>query len=497
MGGVPERDQPRRDSGSTRLDEPPGAPPPRRALLWIALVAVALDLAVRSPGVGVGETLLVATASAGVLATSRSPGRQARLLLVAALAFGVWFLVRTSPWLLLPDLAVVLGLVALGVTLHRDRVLDVSFPGAANRALQALAHQVTAPAYVASAARALGPPSSRALRRRLRAVGRGVAIGLPLAVVLALLLASADAVFASLFDIGVDPASAMVHALLLAAGAWLMGGLLRASAEPGAPPLPRPPRLGWVEACAVMVLMDGLFLAFAAAQLVAVSQGGRKVIQTAGLTYAEYARSGFFQLLGVAAITLVTVLGLRAVVDLREARVRRRFVALAEATVALILVVVFVAVRRLGLYADAFGMTMLRLYCTVFAWWIGGVFVLLAALLAGVAHRRSWLPTAAVGVGMAVLLWLNVANPEAIVARHNVRFAAESGRFDPAYVAALSDDAIPALVGALPELSPVQREQVLARLCPRRSAPPGGWLSFNTGRDAALRALESVCPNTT
>jgi hypothetical protein len=321
-------------------------------------------------------------------------------------------------------------------------------------------------------------------------------MGLPLVVVLALLLASADAVFASLFDLGVDPASASAHVLLMAAGAWAMGGFLRASSEPGPPELPRPPRLGWVEACAVLVLMDALFLAFASAQLIALSQGGRKVIETAGLTYAEYARSGFFQLLAVAAITLVSVLGLRAVVDLREPRVRRRFVVLAEGTVALILVVVFVAIRRLGLYADAFGMTMLRLYCTVFARWIGAVFVLLGLLLAGIGRPRSWLPAAAVGVGLVVLLWLDVANPEAVVARHNVRFAAQSGRFDPAYVSNLSDDAIPALVDALPELAVAQREQVLAGLCPRRSVPRGGWLSFNVGRDRALRALDSVCPNT-
>src|SRR6266545_1760080 len=108
-------------------------------------------------------------------------------------------------------------------------------------------------------------------------------------------------------------------------------------------------------------LMNVLFLGFAVAQLVALSEGGRRVIQTAGLTYAEYARTGLFQLLAVAAITLAIVLSLRAALDQTDPRIRRRFAVLAEVTVVLTLVVVFVAVRRLGLYTDAFGLTMLRL----------------------------------------------------------------------------------------------------------------------------------------
>ena len=40
--------------------------------------------------------------------------------------------------------------------------------------------------------------------------------------------------------------------------------------------------------------------------------GDGRVQSTTGLTYAEYARSGFFQLLWAAGITLVVLLGIRA-----------------------------------------------------------------------------------------------------------------------------------------------------------------------------------------
>jgi hypothetical protein len=217
------------------------------------------------------------------------------------------------------------------------------------------------------------------------------------------------------------------------------------------------------------------------------------VIQTAGLTYAEYARRGFFQLLAVAAITLATLLVLRSLVDQEDRGIRRRFALLAEVTVVLTLVIVYVAVRRLGLYANVFGLTMLRLYCTIFANWIGAVFILLGIVLAGVGRSRSWWPSAAVGVGLAGLLWLNVANPEAIVVRHNVAFAAESGRFDPGYISGLSDDAIPAVVAALPELDPAARDVVLAGLCPPGPVRQKGWAAYNVGRRRAFEALARAC----
>jgi len=131
-----------------------------------------------------------------------------------------------------------------------------------------------------------------------------------------------------------------------------------------------------VEATVVVGSLAALFGVFAVAQLVALSSGGRHVIRTAGLTYAEYARSGFFQLLAVAAITLVALLGLRAVADLSAPADRRRFTTLALAVVGLTLVIVVVALRRLGLYQQAFGLTMLRLYSSIFAVWVGLVLVL-------------------------------------------------------------------------------------------------------------------------
>jgi hypothetical protein len=480
-------------SGVPWLNTRVAIPADRRVLIWAGVVAIMTDIAAQAGGMAVAGALLVVMVTAAILTSGRVVGVHATVVVAAAPVFGMWLFLRASPWLLIPDLAVVTGLIALGVSLGRGHLLDLTIPSALARIIHVGAHGAAAPPYVVAAARTLSRAPSERGRARLRGIVRGAMVAAPLLVVLGVLLASADAVFASLFHIEADPASILTHSIAIVGGAWVMAGLLRAASGARIGRLPAGPRLGQTEALVVLGSMNALFLAFAAAQLVALSQGGRRVIETAGLTYAEYARRGFFQLLAVAAITLATLLILRALVRHGDPAATRTFTVFAELTVALALVIVFVSVRRLGLYADVFGLTMLRLYCTIFAYWIGAVFVLLGLVLAGAGRGRSWWPAAAVGVGLAGLLWLNVVNPEAVVVRHNVAFAARTGRFDPAYVSGLSDDAIPALVGSLPNLDPASRRLVLSRLCPPPPIEHRGWAAYNVARDRAFASLRGAC----
>jgi hypothetical protein len=389
-----------------------------------------------------------------------------------------------SPWLLPLDILAVGGLLVLGASLAGGGSLfDLPFPSLAARGVHALAHGLAAPAFVA------GPIEGR----RLAALLRGFALALPLLVVLGLLMASADAVFAGFFRWS-SPETVISHGVLFGVGAWGMAGLLRlASAEPAPPPPRLPYRLGHVEATVVLGSLLGLFAAFAAAQVVAISGGGRHVLQTAGLTYAEYARTGFFQLLAVAGITVVTLIGLRASTELSDGAHRRRFTVLAVTAIALTLVIVVVALRRLDLYQQAYGLTMLRLCSSVAAVWIGLVVVLTGCALVGLGASRAWLPGAAIATALVLLLGLNVVNPEAVVVGHNVDRAARTQKIDPGYLAGLSDDAVPALVGALPRLREPARGQVLAAVCAGSDAPSTGWAAANTSRRRAAEARRRVC----
>jgi hypothetical protein len=286
---------------------------------------------------------------------------------------------------------------------------------------------------------------------------------------------------------------------MLAVGAWGAAGLLRlASAAPFEMPIRRRWPLGPVEATTVLVALVAVFAAFVASQLVAAVGGASYVQRTAGLSYAEYARSGFFQLLGVAAISLAVLLAVRATVDLSDDARRRRFLVLTETAVVLTLVIVAVAVRRLFLYEQAYGLTMLRLCSLLVALWIGAVFVLLGLALTGVRvlGRRNWLAPAAIALALAGLLAVNAANPEAIVVERNVDRFAQAGpdKLDVDYLTdQLTADAVPALVDALPRLRPEDAAHVRQALCSGPITATGGLWAYNAGDDAAIEARLQAC----
>ncbi|MGH9265598.1 MAG: DUF4153 domain-containing protein [Acidimicrobiales bacterium] len=456
-----------------------------RVLVAVGVAAVLTDLAVRSGVAGLAGSLLVVAVVAGVLASGRVASVEAACVVGAAVPFGLCLSLRTSPWLLPLDVLAIAGLLLLGTSLAgAGRLFDLPIPGLAVRALHASVHGLAAPAFVAA-------PLAR---RRPAALLFGTALALPLVVVLGLLLASADAVFAGFFRWWGSPVTVIVHAVLLGVGAWGMAGLLRLSSSqppPAAPDLPY--RLGPVEATVVVGSLAALFTAFAVAQVVAVAGGARHVLETAGLTYAEYARQGFFQLLAVAAITLVALVGLRAVTDLSDPAHRLVFTVLGEVVIGLTLVILVVAMRRLGLYEQAYGLTMLRLFSFAFAVWIGVVLLLAGLALGGVGADRAWFLGAALVAGQALLLGLNVVNPEAVVVRHNVYRATSEQPVDPAYLAELSDDAVPALVTALPLLQEPERATVLAAACRASGSPFDGWAAANTSRRRAMDARRQVC----
>jgi hypothetical protein len=472
-----------------------------RVLAGVAAAAVATDLALRSGVAGLAGALLVAVAAAALLASGRLHTRSALLATAAAPVFGVWLAIRASPWLVPLDVLAAGGLLALGASLARGGSLaDLTIPRVVLRAIHAGVHAVAAPAFVAAPVRAVRGQIGDDRRAELGVrIARGLLLAAPIVILLGVLLASADAVFASFFRVDVDPVTPVRHLAALVAGAWGAAALLRVASvtPPGRLPVLRPP-IGAVEACIVLACLCALFAIFTAAQLVALSEGGRHVLATAGLTYAEYARSGFFQLLAVAVITLGVLLLLRAATGLASPGQRAVFTIAAEVAVALTLVVVVVAVRRLNLYEHAFGLTMLRLYSELFSYWIGAVFLFLGAALAGVGHGRGWFVGAAVAAGLAQLLALNVVNPEAVVARDQLAGTRQVRRTDVGYVARLSEDAIPTVAARLPGLDPVARADLRARLCAAEpdGVPPSrftGWAAWNLGRERAARAITRAC----
>jgi len=313
-------------------------------------------------------------------------------------------------------------------------------------------------------------------------VAATIAVSVALLVVFGSLFASADAAFADLVgkavpDINGGTVARWIFVFLVAAFALGSAAYLRA-APPDLSGLERPgtrrvARLEWAVPLMLLVL---LFALFVAVQLTVLFGGSKHVLDTDGLTYAEYARGGFWQLLIVTGLTLVVLAGAARWAP-RETKTDRVLIrAILGSLAVLTLVVVASATHRMDLYADTYGLTRLRLLVVICELWLGLVFLLI--LIAGIRLTGPWLPRAVVATAVLALIGLSVANPDRLIADHNVTRFEQTGRIDTAYLSDLSADAVP----ALDRLTGKNRDCALTPLATDLEENPDDWRGWNLGR---------------
>ena len=246
--------------------------------------------------------------------------------------------------------------------------------------------------------------------------------------------------------------------------------------------------LGAVEVGVVLGLLDALFFGFVCVQVRYLFGGAAWVAATGGLTYAEYARRGFFELSWATGLALPLLLTLHWLLRADDRTAQRLFRALALAQLALLFVVIASAFTRMRLYQREFGLTELRIYTTAFMVWLALVFVWFAATVLRGARARF--ACGAFVTACFVLSALHFVNPDALIIRTNVAQARQGHTFDAAYATTLSADAVPALVRALPALTQDERclaaRVLLARWSPQAESD---WRSWSMGRSDALRAV--------
>jgi hypothetical protein len=471
----------------------------RGTRLGIALVASALVLGVlgdllfqgKPLGLNVGLwTLAFAIGLTVLMRVSRAPLHQGRRFMLAPLlVFSAMFAWHASPLLVVANLLALAAAVSMGALRNRRARLHAATLSDYGGGLVG--------ACVSTAFGALPLLMSdiswkevvgRTRSEKVTAVARGVALGLPLLIVFGALFVAADAVFKHLMSSAVPSvdATAVERLLIIGVWAWLAGGLLRdllASRDEGEEvPLARERRgVGALEIGVALAFLDLLFLAFVVVQFRYLFGGSTLVQSQAHLTYAEYARHGFFELVAVAGLTLTVLL----LADWALAgRGRRAFRWLAGALLVLLGVVIASALQRMRLYVQHFGLTELRLYATGVILWLAVVSAWFAVTV--LRSRRHAFAVGALVAGFAATLALNVLSPDALIARTNVTRPV----VDVTYLAGLSDDAIPTLVSRISQLPKPQQSELAAALLGRAPADDD-WRSWNHSRARAADALRN------
>lgn len=452
------------------------------ATLWAALATGLLSALLLGEGAAANLLIVAIPAALAAGIAAWKAGRRPRPWPLVWGATGLTLLVvpivRAAEW---PTILAVAGAVGAGsLALHGSR----TWPGVLLGPIGVFHAMVTGPVWAWHGVR----ERSGGARERLGPLLRAVIVAGVLLLVFGGLFATADAAFADLLDSLVPDVSVSdgpLRVLLLALG---LGGALAAARTAAAPvawdrvEVPEGRARGRVEWALPLVVLVLLFTVFNAVQLAVLFGGYDTVLKKTGLTYAEYARQGFWQLLFATLLTLLVI-----VLALRWApRTRSGDRALVRGVLgtlcALALVVVASAVRRMDMYVEAYGLTQLRIWVLAVELWLGVVIVLIMA--AGVWGAR-WLPRVVAATAAAGVLAFGLVSPDGLIAEKNVQRYEETGRFDLDYARMLSADAVPALDKLEEPLRSCALDTIAAELA-EENLP---WYATSWGEAEARRIL--------
>ncbi|MEV0899600.1 DUF4173 domain-containing protein [Actinoplanes sp. NPDC049802] len=311
-----------------------------------------------------------------------------------------------------------------------------------------------------------------------------VAVSIALLSVFGALFVSADAAFARIFEAAIPEVQPITLVRWVFVGGVTTAALAAAAflraAPPAADDLDRAEgrkvnRLEWAIPLSLLVL---LFAAFVVIQLTVLFGGDQHVVETDGLTYAEYARSGFWQLCAVTGLTLVVLAGAARWAPRTERADRILLRVVLGALAALTLVIVASALHRMNVYTDTYGLTRLRLLVACCEAWFG--LVLVMVLVAGIRIRAPWLPRVAIAAGVLALLGLSAADPDGLIAENHVQRYEQTQRIDLPYLSDLSPDAVPALA----RLDDEAYRSCLLMVIGERT-PEDDWRGWNLARSTA------------
>ncbi len=170
----------------------------------------------------------------------------------------------------------------------------------------------------------------------------------------------------------------------------------------------------------VLISLNIIYLVFCYIQIKSL------FMRNTTLNYASYARQGFFQLMAVSIINLVTIL-----IAKRKDKANKFINYMCLIMIAFTFIIVISATIRMYFYESAYGYTMLRLlvYCVLFTETILFIPTIIYILDKNVNLSKSYFI-----IVFVIYICMNFANFDNIIAKRNISRYIETGKIDMFYL---------------------------------------------------------------
>lgn len=238
-----------------------------------------------------------------------------------------------------------------------------------------------------------------------------------------------------------------------------------------------------VIAATVLVLINIVYIIFIVLQF-SYLFGAWEGALPEGITYADYARKGFAELMLVALLNFTILMTVLLHTAESNPIVRRINHFMTYILVLCSLIILYSAYSRLHMYEEAYGFTHIRFLVHVFM-----LFLAVLMIIAGLWIHNKRIPLAKcyIILGLIAYVLVNYAGMDSYIAAKNIERYHLTGALDEQFLTSLSVDAVPILIEFSSEYP--QMNDHLKDLYEERKGQERAWPSFNMAEYRAQQAI--------
>ncbi|MCM3781688.1 DUF4173 domain-containing protein [Neobacillus mesonae] len=244
-------------------------------------------------------------------------------------------------------------------------------------------------------------------------------------------------------------------------------------------------RIDPVIAVTVLTMVNVVYLIFVTLQF-SYLFGAFEGALPEGMTYADYARQGFAELMIVALLNFGILMTALLYVNDKGTRLLRLFKkVMLYILVICSIIILYSAFSRLTLYEEAYGFTYLRFLVHAFM-----LFLAVLMIIAGLRIHFERIPLSKCYIvfGLTAYVIINYAGMDHYIAEKNIERYRIHQKMDENFLTSLSLDAVPTLIEFSDEYPEIQND--LKADYNRLIEEEKAWQSFNVAEYQALKALK-------